>query len=178
MTAEETAATWQSWLLDAIHKIRYQKQRPNVDRISGCVRMHHPQYSNEAVQEHLDACVESGAVARVVNKGMVSYRDPESAPGRGQKTLHVNSADMDLTRMFVRAVRETSVAAELPGVPIQPPAAPGLPGSDADGSDLRTIERHIRGNFAVEVSFLESFRKGAICFQSQFQRLELKSVRE
>ena len=25
---ETTASTWQSWLLDAIHKIRYQKQRP------------------------------------------------------------------------------------------------------------------------------------------------------
>ena len=34
MTKEETTATWQSWLLDAIHKIRYQKQRPNVERIS------------------------------------------------------------------------------------------------------------------------------------------------
>ena len=43
MTKEETTATWQSWLLDAIHKIRYQKQRPNVERIAACVRMHHPQ---------------------------------------------------------------------------------------------------------------------------------------
>ena len=76
MTKEETTATWQSWLLDAIHKIRYQKQRPNVERVAACIRMHHPQYSNEAVEEHLEQCVENGSVAKIVNKGLVSYRDP------------------------------------------------------------------------------------------------------
>ena len=130
MTKEETTATWQSWLLDAIHKIRYQKQRPNVERISACIRMHHPQYSNEAVQEHIEMCVANKTISKVImidkftclylyflaakyplyiypirydffqvcNKGLVSYRDPESAPGRGQKTLHVTS-DMDLTKV-------------------------------------------------------------------------------
>ncbi len=68
MSKEETTATWQSWLLDAIHKIRYQKQRPNVDRISACVRMHHPQYSNEAVEEHLEACAQNGAIQKVGKK--------------------------------------------------------------------------------------------------------------
>ncbi len=65
MTSEETTATWHSWLLDAIHKIRYQKQRPNVARISSCIRMHHPQYSDEAVQEHLEQCVENGVISKV-----------------------------------------------------------------------------------------------------------------
>ena len=35
---------------------------------------------------------------QVVNKGLVSYKDPESGPGRGQKTLHV-TGDMDLTKV-------------------------------------------------------------------------------
>ena len=132
MTKEETTATWQSWLLDAIHKIRYQKQRPNVERISACIRMHHPQYSNEAVQEHIEMCVANKTITKVkklnikwrilqlniqgiysnntyptfcysyqvCNKGLVSYRDPESAPGRGQKTLHVTN-DMDLTKVSI-----------------------------------------------------------------------------
>ena len=65
MTKEETTATWQSWLMDAIHKIRYQKQRPNVERISACIRMHHPQYSNEAVQEHIEMCVTNKTIAKV-----------------------------------------------------------------------------------------------------------------
>ena len=65
MTKEETTATWQSWLLDAIHKIRYQKQRPNVERISACILMHHPQYSNEAVQEHIEMCVANKTITKV-----------------------------------------------------------------------------------------------------------------
>ena len=36
---------------------------------------------------------------QVVNKGLTSYRDPGSAPGRGQKTLHITAADMDLTKV-------------------------------------------------------------------------------
>ena len=35
---------------------------------------------------------------QVVNKGLTSYRDPGSAPGRGQKTLHI-TGDMDLTKV-------------------------------------------------------------------------------
>ena len=70
MTKEETTATWQSWLLDAIHKIRYQKQRPNVERISACIRMHHPQYSNEAVQEHIEMCVANKTITKVTKLNM------------------------------------------------------------------------------------------------------------
>jgi histone acetyltransferase MYST4 len=132
MTKEETTATWQSWLLDAIHKIRYQKQRPNVERISACIRMHHPQYSNEAVQEHIEMCVANKNITKVCNKGLVSYRDPESAPGRGQKTLHVTN-DMDLTKMFCKALRELS---ETCGI---------------QGSTLQTVENHIRSIYSVEV---------------------------
>ena len=65
MTKEETTATWQCWLLDAIHKIRYQNQRPNVERVAACIRMHHPQYSNEAVEEHLEQCVKNGSITKV-----------------------------------------------------------------------------------------------------------------
>ena len=65
MSKEETTATWQCWLLDAIHKIRYQKQRPNVERVAACIRMHHPQYSNEAVEIHLEECVKNGSISKV-----------------------------------------------------------------------------------------------------------------
>ena len=66
MSKEETTATWQCWLLDAIHKIRYQKQRPNVERVAACIRMHHPQYSNEAVEIHLEECVKNGSISKVL----------------------------------------------------------------------------------------------------------------
>lgn len=128
---EETVATWTSWLLDAIHKIRFQKQRPNIDRLASCVRMHHPQYSNEAVQEHLDMCIEQGTIIKMVNKGLVSYRDPESSPKGQQRILRVNS-DTDLTRVFVRSLREL--------------------GDLAAGATLKTIERQVKANFVVEMT--------------------------
>ena len=56
-------------------------------------------FSNEAVEEHLEHCVKNGSIAKVINKGLTSYRDPGSAPGRGQKTLHITAADMDLTKV-------------------------------------------------------------------------------
>merc|ERR1712012_629751 len=112
-----------------IHKIRYQKQRPNVERVAACIRMHHPQYSNEAVEIHLEECVKNGSISKVVNKGLTSYRDPGSAPGRGQKTLHI-TGDMDLTKMFVKALREMA---------------------NPNGSSIQSVERHIRKVYSVEV---------------------------
>ena len=69
-----------------------------MQRVAACIRMHHPQYSDEAVEEHLEQCVGNGSIAKVVNKGLTSYRDPGSAPGRGQRTLHITD-DMDLTKV-------------------------------------------------------------------------------
>ncbi|CAB4057345.1 unnamed protein product [Lepeophtheirus salmonis] len=132
---KEDRDTWQSWLLDAIHKIRYQKQRPNVERVSACIRMHHPQYSNETVEEYLELAVSEGIVSKVLNKGLISYRDPGSAPGRGQKTLHI-TGDMDLCKMVLKCMRE-------------------LEGDAAGGSPwipLSRLEAHIREVYAVEES--------------------------
>jgi hypothetical protein len=67
---------------------------------------------------------------QVINKGLVSYRDPESAPGRGQKTLNV-TRDMDLTKLFVKCLRELS---------------------DAEGSTLARVENRIRNLYVVQVS--------------------------
>ena len=36
-----------------------------MERVSACVRMHHPQYSNEAIERHLDACAENGTIQKV-----------------------------------------------------------------------------------------------------------------
>ena len=76
-----------------------------------------------------------------VNKGMTSYRDPVSGPGRGQKTLHV-TGEMDLTKLFVRTLRELG----------DPGAGPG----ESPGSSLQAVDRQIRTNFVVEVIVLYS----------------------
>lgn len=70
---------------------------------------------------------------QVVNKGMTSYRDPESSSGRGQKTLHIKSYDTDLTRIFAKAVRESSKD------------------KHPEGATIRAVERHIRSTYIVEV---------------------------
>ena len=80
-------------------------------------------------------------VNQVVNKGMVSYRDPESAPGRGQRTLHVTSEDVDLSKLFSRAVRELTST-----------------GEDGPEVDLDSVEESIRANYAVEVEPGVDFR--------------------
>jgi hypothetical protein len=68
----------------------------------------------------------------VINKGLVSYRDPESAPGRGQKTLNV-TRDMDLTKLIVKCLRELG---------------------DSEGATLPRIENRVRNLYVVQVSRL------------------------
>ncbi len=92
---------------------------------------------------------------QVENKGMVSYRDPESAPGRGQKTLHVTS-DMDLTKMFVRALKEIGAAA-VAAAGLGPDTPLKMLPPDAGWARLADVERHIRKSFAVDVSLGQSF---------------------
>ena len=146
---EENGAAWISWLLDAIHKIKYQKQRPNVERVAACIRQHHPQYSNETVfqvrlwsvhdcqrdltnivLQHLEESVRSGQIQRSENKGKVTYKDPESGPrGKSKHGLKLGPS-VDITKIFVKAVRELG---------------------ESGGSNLRTVEKYINSCYDVEL---------------------------
>jgi len=128
MTKEENGAAWISWLLDAIHKIKYQKQRPNVERVAACIRQHHPQYSNETVFQHLEESVRNGLIQRHENKGNVSYKDPDSLPRGKSKALKLNPT-IDLTKVFVKAVREMG---------------------EIDGSTIRSIEKFVVSSYEIE----------------------------
>ena len=44
----------------------------NVARISACVQMHHPQYSNKTIKQHLDACTENGTIQKVRVRNIIS----------------------------------------------------------------------------------------------------------
>ena len=44
----------------------------NVERISACVQMHHPQYSNKTIKQHLDACTENGTIQKVRVRDIIS----------------------------------------------------------------------------------------------------------
>ncbi|XP_049875953.1 histone acetyltransferase KAT6B isoform X2 [Pectinophora gossypiella] len=116
---------WKRWILEAIHKIRSQKQRPSVERICHAIRQHH-NYHEDVVSERLERAVREGAVLKVYNKGQSSYKDPG---GLQNKTLRL-SPDADVSRAVAKAVRELG---------------------ERDGSSLKTIERHLRQAYQVNV---------------------------
>lgn len=65
--------TWTAWFLDAIRKIRSQKQRPSVERIAHAVRLQHD-YHEEVIAENLQLAVKRGDILKLFNKGQSSYK--------------------------------------------------------------------------------------------------------
>lgn len=92
---------WKRWILEAIRKIRSQKQRPSVERICHAIRQHH-NYHEDVVSERLERAVREGAVLKVYNKGQSSYKDPG---GLQSRTLRI-APDVDVSRAVAKAVRE------------------------------------------------------------------------
>ncbi|XP_050965615.1 histone acetyltransferase KAT6A [Labeo rohita] len=69
-----------TWILEAIKKVKKQKQRPSEERICNAVSMSHG-LDRKTVLEHLELSVKDGSVLKVSNKGLNSYKDPDN-PGR------------------------------------------------------------------------------------------------
>lgn len=120
----ETADTWSAWFLDAIRKIRSQKQRPSVERICHAIRQHH-NYHEEEIGEHLEVAVKRGDVLKIFNKGQSSYKDPGGLQSRPLKVTKTS----DLSKVFGKAVRELG---------------------ERDGSTLKSIEKYVRQSHTVE----------------------------
>ncbi|KAK1154463.1 hypothetical protein AOXY_G28820 [Acipenser oxyrinchus oxyrinchus] len=68
------------WILEAIKKVKKQKQRPSEERICNAVSMSHGLDRRTALQQ-LELSVQDGTVLKVSNKGLNSYKDPDN-PGR------------------------------------------------------------------------------------------------
>lgn len=68
------------WILEAIKKVKKQKQRPSEERISNAVSMSHG-LDRKTVLEQLELSVKDGTILKVTNKGLNSYKDPDN-PGR------------------------------------------------------------------------------------------------
>ncbi|XP_072038641.1 uncharacterized protein [Amphiura filiformis] len=64
------------WILEAIRKIKKQKQRPSQDRICQAIRSSRS-VSKALVLEQLELSVRDGKILRVLNKGVASYRKPD-----------------------------------------------------------------------------------------------------
>lgn len=118
------AEVWQAWILEAIGKIRSQKQRPSIQRICQAIGSHH-KFHEDIVAGKLEEAVKAGAVVKVYNKGLHSYKAPLP-----YKSVSVNK-DTDLSRLVVKAVRELG---------------------ECDGSSLKSIESYVQKSNNIELA--------------------------
>ncbi|KAL7889868.1 hypothetical protein AOLI_G00021260 [Acnodon oligacanthus] len=123
------------WILEAIQKIKRQKQRPSEERICHAVSTSHG-LDKGVVLQQLELAVKDGSVLKVTSKGCASYKDPDN-PGRIAAIKHGGPASsvvgsvlpagdlrhVDWNKVLRRAIEGLSVPA---------------------GSSLRNIERFLR----------------------------------
>ncbi|XP_052007634.1 histone acetyltransferase KAT6B isoform X2 [Xyrauchen texanus] len=123
------------WILEAIQKIKRQKQRPSEERICHAVSTLHG-LDKGVVLQQLELAVKDGSILKVTSKGCASYKDPEN-PGRivplkpvGPVAVLVGSVlpagdlrHVDWNKVLRRAIEGLAVPA---------------------GSSLRNIERFLR----------------------------------
>ncbi|KAA0717948.1 Histone acetyltransferase KAT6B [Triplophysa tibetana] len=123
------------WILEAIQKIKRQKQRPSEERICHAVSTSHG-LDKGVVLQQLELAVKDGSILKVTSKGCASYKDPDN-PGRiaplklgGPAPVSVGSVlppgdlrHVDWNKVLRRAIEGLCVPA---------------------GSSLRNIERFLR----------------------------------
>lgn len=126
-----SADVWQEWILEAIRKIRSQKQRPSTQRICQAIGSHH-KFHEDIVAGKLEEAVANGAVIKLYNKGLHSYKAPVA-----RKSVNVTK-DTDITRLVVKAVRELG---------------------ECDGSNVKKIETYVqKSNNIVLIDDTVDFR--------------------
>jgi len=121
------------WLLNAVRRIREQKQRSNVTRIMNQLRLLCPGRFNspELVAKHLEEAVLDGELIRVGPPGDdCSYRDPGRVVKLKTHSLEICEGG-DLMKIVIRAVRDLA---------------------DPLGATLPDIHRYIRSSYAVNIS--------------------------
>uniref|UniRef100_A0A8C6TJ13 Histone acetyltransferase n=1 Tax=Neogobius melanostomus TaxID=47308 RepID=A0A8C6TJ13_9GOBI len=122
------------WILEAIQKIKRQKQRPSEERICHAVATSHG-LDRKTILEQLGLSVHDGSILKVTNKGSTSYKDPGHQPPAiatptpvpvPAKEFKWDSQDLrhiDWNKILKRAIK-------------------GL--DDTHGSSLKNIERYLR----------------------------------
>ncbi|ERE91968.1 histone acetyltransferase KAT6B isoform X3 [Cricetulus griseus] len=145
------------WILEAVQKIKKQKQRPSEERICHAVSTSHG-LDKKTVSEQLELSVQDGSVLKVTNKGLASYKDPDN-PGRfssvkpgtfpkstkGSKGPCNDLRNVDWNRLLKRAIE-------------------GL--EEPNGSSLKNIEKYLRNQSDLtgttnHPSFQQRLRLGA-----------------
>uniref|UniRef100_H3DH88 Histone acetyltransferase n=1 Tax=Tetraodon nigroviridis TaxID=99883 RepID=H3DH88_TETNG len=147
--------TYTQWILEAIRKIKKQKQRPSEERICNAVSMSHG-LDRKTVLEQLELSVKDGTILKVTNKGLNSYKDPDN-PGRLALTKAKGSGSwkkpgLDWNKLIKRALE-------------------GL--HEPGGSGLKNIERFLKCQADVAAYLSGSGSMGPGIFHQQL-RVALK----
>uniref|UniRef100_A0A8C7VI69 Lysine acetyltransferase 6B n=1 Tax=Oncorhynchus mykiss TaxID=8022 RepID=A0A8C7VI69_ONCMY len=142
-----TNPLYTEWILEAIQKIKRQKQRPSEERICHAVATSH-RLGKRTVLEQLDLSVNDGSILKVTNKGNVSYKDPEH-PGRGllssssssSSSLKPVSANLSIPSSK-GSIWKPSDLRHVDWNKVLRRAIEGL--DDSRGSSLKNIQRYLR----------------------------------
>ncbi|CAH1246737.1 KAT6B [Branchiostoma lanceolatum] len=116
-----TSESLTEWLLEAIHKIKKQKQRPCEERICNAVQASH-RVARDLILQHLETSVQEGLILKVFNKGVCSYKDPQKSPGSKSRTSSSHAHKVDIVSLLKDAISD-----------LQEPA----------GSILKNIEKYL-----------------------------------
>ncbi|XP_041116974.1 histone acetyltransferase KAT6B-like isoform X5 [Polyodon spathula] len=123
------------WILEAIQKVKRQKQRPSEERICHAVSASHG-LDKKTVLEQLELSVLDGSILKVTNKGCASYKDPDN-PGR---ISPLKSATFPIS--LKGSVRSTGDLRNVDWNKLLKRAIEGL--DDLNGCSLKNIERYLR----------------------------------
>uniref|UniRef100_A0A3P9AVL0 Histone acetyltransferase n=1 Tax=Maylandia zebra TaxID=106582 RepID=A0A3P9AVL0_9CICH len=138
------------WILEAIKKVKKQKQRPSEERICNAVSMSHG-LDRKTVLEQLELSVKDGTILKVTNKGLNSYKDPDN-PGRLALPKPKGKPGLDWNKLIKRALE-------------------GL--HEPGGSTLKNIERFLKCQADVAAYLSGSGSMGPGLFHQQL-RVALK----
>ncbi|KAG8188536.1 hypothetical protein JTE90_004769 [Oedothorax gibbosus] len=116
------------WLVDAIQKVGYQKQRTSFDRICSTVQQGH-RIDRRIIKDKLDKAVDKGLIVKVHTKGLCSYKDPGTLCNQKGRTLRVHPGT-DMRRVIIKAIKELG---------------------ENNGSTLRSIEKYLRQTFSLNI---------------------------
>ncbi|KAH7983840.1 hypothetical protein HPB52_014688 [Rhipicephalus sanguineus] len=93
-------------LIEAIRKIKSQKQRPSLERISHALGL-----GTDAVERQLEQAIAKGFVLKVMNKGQCTYKDAETLKLTTKKKCATTSSVSSVAGNAPGRARAAAVAA-------------------------------------------------------------------
>ena len=65
---------WRDLILEAIHCIKLQKQRPSKERICQAIISSHHEFQEDVFAKKLQEAVQNGIILKVYNKGLLNIK--------------------------------------------------------------------------------------------------------